>query len=226
MRLLSSTREALNAQYIEEPFIGGPSYRDLRERSDAAMVGVKLSPLVAAPVPFSHRGVTMPTVDAAADAEIQVEIKKYATGILADLDDRFPDVPLFTALQIFDFTAMPTESQWATCKGTWGDAELKQLIHHFGVPKVSAGPLGKTHSRVVDPTLARAQWGSFKHELYALKRRLGSVSRMDTSRFSGRTCSPTSSGSLAFFWRFACRRSGVNVASVSWHLSRPAFATA
>ena len=172
MRLLSSTREALNAQYIEEPFIGGPSYRDLRERSDAAMVGVKLSPLVAAPVPFSHRGVTMPTVDAAADAEIQVEIKKYATGILADLDDRFPDVPLFTALQIFDFTAMPTESQWATCKGgTWGDAELKQLIHHFGVPKVSAGPLGKTHSRVVDPTLARAQWGSSKHGLYALKQR-------------------------------------------------------
>ena len=66
---------------------------------------------------------------------------------------------------------MLTESQWATCKGTWGDAELKQLINHFGVPQVSAGPLGKTHSRVVDPTLARAQWESFEHELYTLKRR-------------------------------------------------------
>ena len=67
---------------------------------------------------------------------------------------------------------MPTEGQWATCKGTWSDAELKQLINHFGVPQVSAGPLGKTHSRVVDPTLARAQWESSKHELYTLKRGL------------------------------------------------------
>ena len=31
------------------------------------------------------------------------------------------------------------------------------------------GPLGKTHDRVVDPVLAKAQWESFKHQLYALK---------------------------------------------------------
>jgi hypothetical protein len=169
LRQLSSTREALTAQYIEEPFIGGPSYRALREHADAAMAAVTFNPLVAEPVPFSHRGVTMPTVDAYADYEIQTGVKEYATEILADLDGRFPDVPLFTVLQIFDFAEMPSEGQWATCKGTWGDAELKQLTEHFGVPKVSVGPLGKTHNRVVDPILAKAQWESFKNQLYALK---------------------------------------------------------
>ena len=64
---------------------------------------------------------------------------------------------------------MPEQVEWNKVEASWGDDKLEELIGHFGVAKI--GPNQKTHRRVVDPTLVRAQWQTFKHSLYALKSR-------------------------------------------------------
>ena len=170
MRLLDDTRAALTAEYIDEPFVGGPSYRPLQGVLKGAMAGAPL-PMAFPPVPvrYNHRGVADLEVDREVHDWATAGAKQYATDIIQDLNDRFPDVPLFSALQIFDFTVMPEQDEWNKVKASWGDDKLEELIGHFGVAKI--GPNQKTHRRVVDPTLVRAQWQTFKHSLYALKSR-------------------------------------------------------
>ena len=47
--------------------------------------------------------------------------------------------------------------------------ELEELIVHFDAPKIAPGVRGKVFSRIIDPTLIRAQWGTLKHVLFSLK---------------------------------------------------------
>jgi hypothetical protein len=169
---LASTRSALTAQYIEEPFVGGPSYRALKETLNSAMSSApRPGVLPMQSVPFAHRGVTGLWVSKLDEDWVADGVKMYATAILADLTDRFPDVPLFSALSIFDFTEMPADPlEWSRVKGTYGDAEIQILIDHFGVVKVDPATR-KSFPRVVDGVLVKAQWESFKHELYSYKQR-------------------------------------------------------
>ena len=81
---------------------------------------------------------------------------------------------------------MPEQDEWNKVKASWGDDKLEELIGHFGVAKI--GPNQKTHRRVVDPTLVRAQWQTFKHSLYALKSRGLILSTMAIASCSPRMC--------------------------------------
>ena len=64
MRLLDDTRAALTAEYIDEPFVSGPSYRPLQGALKGAMAGAPL-PMAFPPVPvrYNHRGVADLEVD-------------------------------------------------------------------------------------------------------------------------------------------------------------------
>ena len=64
---------------------------------------------------------------------------------------------------------MPEEEEWKDAKATWGNLELEELIVHFGAPKIVPGVRGKVFSRIIDPTLVRAQWDTLKHVLFSLK---------------------------------------------------------
>ena len=59
---------------------------------------------------------------------------------------------------------MPVDCDIATC----GDAKIKILTDHFGVPKMHGDV---THNRVVDPVLVSAQWSTFKQALLRMKTR-------------------------------------------------------
>ena len=201
--LLAATRECLQAQYVDEPFVGGPSYRDTQRDIESAMRRAP-RPYVPVPalVPFNHRGVAIPTVDGERHDWIKAGMKQYAEDLLADLDGRFPDVPLFTALSIFDFTTMPEEEEWKDAKATWGNLELEELIVHFGAPKIAPGVRGKVFSRIIDPTLVRAQWDTLKHVLFSLKQE--GVSLEDGYRKVLASDSLPDVKRLAFFFLVLC----------------------
>ncbi|KAJ8022514.1 Urease accessory protein D [Holothuria leucospilota] len=67
------------------------------------------------------------------------------TGLLLNLESRFPKVELLEALKIFDPRSYPSEHSEVL---SWGNEELQTLIDHFGVEKKNKA--GKEFPPVVD----------------------------------------------------------------------------
>lgn len=189
--LLEATKMALKAQYIDEPFVGGASFvawsasAAAARRAHAAAAAAHaaandgeepraVAQIFAPPeLKYNHQGVTDLVYDAATEKWAMENARSFATTIIKKLDARFPDVELFDALAVFDYTVWP-----ADLPGNFGDEKIEQLIEHYGKPQLNKAQI--LHPRVVDGIAVRTQWAAFKQILKMHKNKGDSLE--DTAR--------------------------------------------
>ena len=67
------------------------------------------------------------------ECECFASIHMFASAVVDNLEDRFPDLPIWSSLRIFDPLSNP--SKVSKLRG-FGDENVKTLLNHFGEPKV------------------------------------------------------------------------------------------
>ena len=77
-----------------------------------------------------------------------------------NIDERFPNLPLWSSMKIFDPTSYPSK---ATQLRGFGKEDIGILISHFGTPKVIDNVVYK---ELVDPSLFQRKWPVFKRSVF------------------------------------------------------------
>ena len=67
------------------------------------------------------------------ECECFASIRMFASAVVDNLEDRFPDLPIWSSLRIFDPLSYP--SKVSQLRG-FGNENVKTLMNHFGEPKV------------------------------------------------------------------------------------------
>ena len=70
------------------------------------------------------------------ECECFASIGMFASAVIDNLEDRFPDLTIWSSLRIFDPLSYP--SKVSELRG-FGEENVKTLLDHFGQPKVIAG---------------------------------------------------------------------------------------
>ena len=174
--LLKSTKETLKEEYCDSNcFVGGPSYAPLKKSIDAAVsaAGAAAPPVnvenASKSIQYNQLGVVGLQRNADDENWVVDGVMQFASKIVERLTERFPGVPLFEALDIFDFTQWP-----GTLPPDFGNAEIEVLVGHFGHPRTDKQ--GMVHLRTVNPVQVRSEWHAFKRMLRDLKERGVSLS--------------------------------------------------
>ena len=66
--------------------------------------------------------------DRAAERWVRAGAVAYVKKVLDGLKKRFPDDLEMAALDIFDYTRMPSEGDWAEAEATYGDDEIGAVL--------------------------------------------------------------------------------------------------
>ena len=74
-------------------------------------------------------------------------IRMFAEAVIANIEERFPDLAIWSSLKIFDPVSYPTR---ATQLRGFGKQDMQTLMDHFGKPKVVNS---KEYKEVIDPSL-------------------------------------------------------------------------
>ena len=169
--LLKSTKETLTEEYCDPNcFVGGPTYAPLNKtiKSAVATAGAAAPPVTienaSKRIQYNYSGIVGLQRDAIDESWVEDGVMKFAKKVVERLTERFPDVPLFEALGVFDFTdwpdAMPPD---------FGNGQIEVLIDWFGHPKADND--GRMYPRTVDPVQVRSEWRVFKRMLRGIKER-------------------------------------------------------
>ena len=63
------------------------------------------------------------------DAWVKAGARRFATSVLQSIENRMPDNPIMTALQIFDVSDMPSsDEEWRQIEHTYGNTEIETLM--------------------------------------------------------------------------------------------------
>ena len=87
-------------------------------------------------------------------------IRIFAEAVIANIEERFPDVVIWSSLKIFDPVSYPTR---ATQLRGFGKQGMQMLMDHFGKPKVVNN---KEYKEVIDPSLFQREWPIFKKSVF------------------------------------------------------------
>ena len=94
------------------------------------------------------------------ECECFASIHMFASAVVDNLEDRFPDLPIWSSLRIFDPLSNP--SKVSKLRG-FGDENVKTLLNHFGEPKVVDGVEFK---EVINQSAFLREWTIFKRTVY------------------------------------------------------------
>ena len=106
--------------------------------------------------------------------KLKAGAQDFARSVLQSLENRMPEDPIMTALQIFDVSAMPScDEEWKNVGHEYGNTQIETLIQHYGHNKRSQRfkliP-GQEFLSKIDPVTVRAEWGLFKEVLFSEKK--------------------------------------------------------
>ena len=87
-------------------------------------------------------------------------IHQFAKEVVQNIKERFPDLPVWSPMKIFDPQSYPTKS---TMLRIFGTEEIEALIDHFGKAKVVNGV---SYKQLVDPTCIQREWPVFKRTIF------------------------------------------------------------
>ena len=92
--------------------------------------------------------------------ECFTSMRTFAAAVVSNIEERFPDLPIWSALKIFDPLSYPSK---ATQLRGFGSQNVLTLMDYFGKPKVIDG---REYKELVDPSLFQREWPSFKRSLF------------------------------------------------------------
>lgn len=98
-------------------------------------------------------------------------------SLLENLKQRFPQVLLLDAMQVFDPKSYPAD---IADVDSWGSNHLDTLLKHFGEGKTNAD--GIQFARIIDPVSCRGEFVTFKRTLHR-NRGLNKVDEDGNQRF-------------------------------------------
>jgi hypothetical protein len=166
---LDATKSALQHAYIEPPAsrMAGRQYGELRSAIRAAEEVRS----------FRFRGVSV-SYDPQGAQVAMTGVKQLARDLISNLNARFPDNRVLSALQIFDPRELPpTRSQWLNTASTYGRDHLSVLVSTFGKPLV-VGDGSKAKPAVINGQRLMIEWSIFVERManawyeYCEKKRL------------------------------------------------------
>ena len=87
-------------------------------------------------------------------------IHQFGKEVVQNIKERFPDLPVWSSMKIFDPQSYPTKS---TMLRSFGTEEIETLIDHFGKAKVVDGV---SYKELVDPICIQREWPVFKNTVF------------------------------------------------------------
>ena len=94
------------------------------------------------------------------ECECFASIRMFASAVIDNLEDRFPDLPIWSSLRIFDPLSYP--SKVSQLRG-FGEGNVKTLLDHFGQPKVVGGVEFK---EIINQSAFLREWPIFKRTVF------------------------------------------------------------
>ena len=111
---------------------------------------------------FSYQGIRVP-ISEEDQQRAEEGVKQFVADMLTNLDDRFPDSALLSALEIFDHRALPAREEWAVVGATYGQADVEQILGTYAKPTL--GSNGHTFPAKVRADLFQTEWEVFREEM-------------------------------------------------------------
>ena len=108
------------------------------------------------PIIFEDHNVIKSSSD---EHEYFTSIRNCTEAVVQNLEDRFPDLPIWPAFKIFDAQSYPSK---ATSLCNFGKKEVITIVDHFCTPKFDDGV---EYDEIIDQALFQREWPVFKRSI-------------------------------------------------------------
>ena len=109
------------------------------------------------PILFEDHNVIKSSSD---EHECFTSIRNFTEAVVQNLEDRFPDLPIWSAFKILDPQSYPSK---ATSLRDFGKKEVITIVDHFCTPKFGDGI---EYDEIIDQALFQREWPVFKRSVY------------------------------------------------------------
>ena len=144
---ISNIIETYLDQDNEDDQFGGENLQKIREELSS----------ISYPLIFDDHEIVQRDRD---ECECFASMRSFANAVISNLEDRFPDLPVWSSFKIFDPQSYPSK---VTQLRGFGEENVKILLKHFGEPKVIDEVVFK---EVVNPAGFQREWPIFKRTVY------------------------------------------------------------
>ena len=108
------------------------------------------------PIIFEDHNVIKNSSD---EHECFTSIRNFTEAVVQNLEDRFPDLPIWSAFKIFDPQSYSSKT---TSLRDFGKKEMITIVDHFCTPKFGDGI---EYDEIIDQALFQREWPVFKRSI-------------------------------------------------------------
>ena len=141
---IEGTIDLIKERYVDCDELGGVNLKEILQEIENSLI-------------FEDHTVLRKKSD---DQECFSSIRAFASAVIHNLEDRFPNLPVWSSFKIFDPLSYPSKA--IQLRG-FGEENVDILMDHFGLPKVVDGV---EYKEVINPSLFRREWPIFKRCVY------------------------------------------------------------